>query len=97
MDAAGWWSAGINALAWQIGMAGFMVCLLAAHRALPRYSLFATGFLLFALLFTEKALTIVPAALALAVLGGMTRRDIARFFAAPGALFVVWSLIFLTL
>ena len=97
MDAAGWWSAGINALAWQIGMAGFMVCLLAAHRALPRYSLFATGFLLFALLFTEKALTIVPAALALAVLGGMTRRDIARFFAAPGALFVVWSLLFLTL
>lgn len=97
MDAAGWWSAGINALAWQIGMAGFMVCLLSARRALPRYSLFATGFLLLALLFTEKALTIVPAALALAVLAGMARRDIARFFAAPGALFVVWSLLFLTL
>lgn len=97
MDAAGWWSAGINALAWQIGMAGFMVCLLSARRSLPRYSLCATGFLLLALLFTEKALTIVPAALALAVLAGMARRDIARFFAAPGALFVVWSLIFLTL
>lgn len=97
MDAAGWWSAGINALAWQIGMAGFMVCLLSARRALLRYSLFATGFLLVALLFTEKALTIVPAALALAVLAGMARRDIVRFFAAPGALFVVWSLLFLTL
>lgn len=100
MDAAGWWSAGINALAWQIGMAGFMVCLLSfpkAPKALPRYSVFATGFLLIALLFTEKALTIAPAALALAVLAGMARRDIARFFSAPGTLFVVWSLIFLTL
>lgn len=100
MDAAGWWSAGINALAWQIGMAGFMVCLLSspkAPKALLRCSVFATGFLLIALLFTEKALTIVPAALALAVLAGMTRRDIARFFAAPGVLFVIWSLIFLTL
>ncbi|MCG7456418.1 hypothetical protein [Corynebacterium sp. c24Ua_83] len=100
MDAAGWWSAGINALAWQIGMAGFMVCLLSspkAPKALLRYSVFATGFLLIALLFTEKALTIVPAALALAVLVGMARRDIARFFSAPGALFVVWSLLFLTL
>lgn len=100
MDAAGWWSAGINALAWQIGMAGFMVCLLSAPtspKALLRYSVFATGFLFIALLFTEKALTIVPAALALAVLAGMARRDIARFFAAPGALFVIWSLLFLTL
>lgn len=96
MDAAGWWSAGINALAWQIGMAGFLLCLFAAHRSFA-YSFAATVVLLLALLFTEKALTIVPAAIALALLAGLPRRDLLRFFAAPGALFFAWSLLFLTL
>lgn len=94
MDAAGWWSAALNALAWQIGMAGFLLCVLAGRL---RHSLIATAVLLGALLFTEKALTIVPAALALALLSGLPRPRIARFFAAPGALFVAWSLLFLTL
>lgn len=107
MDAAGWWSAGLNALAWQVGMAGFTLCFLSA-RSSPnpwRHSLNATAILLLALCFTEKSLTIVPAAVALALLvdwsvkgaHDSSRSTITRFFAAPGALFLFWCVLYLTL
>lgn len=125
MAAAGWWSTAVNAFAWQAGMAGVVLCVLAARAASsphptpqppsrptpqPIVHSTATGITrptiattiaftvitLAALLFTEKALSLVPAAVVVALLVRLPRRRWS-LFVLPGALWVLWLALYLRL
>ncbi|HIW96688.1 MAG TPA: hypothetical protein H9867_09475 [Candidatus Corynebacterium gallistercoris] len=89
MAAAGWWSAGLNALAWQAGMAAVLLCM---FRPRVATSVAAAGIVLVSLLFTEKALSIVPAAWALALL--LASRPRWTWFALPTAVWAAWAVLF---
>lgn len=116
MVAAGWWSAALNALGWQVGFAAMLLCLSfvpaapkgASHTAptasssqkdcanqeRPHSRELAWGilaaFITFgALLMTEKAISIVPAAI---VGAWLARRLSWRFFCAPTLVTLAWAL-----
>lgn len=63
MDAAGWWSAALNAYAWQCCCAAVLFVLLRPGNPW-QHSAMAALILLTGLVFTEKALTILPVAIA---------------------------------
>ncbi|MEY8564987.1 hypothetical protein AALF15_00240 [Corynebacteriaceae bacterium 7-707] len=70
--ASGWWSAGVNALAWQVIAAGVGLIVLSAPARAPlgtvlARSLAAGAVLLAGLVMTEKVLTVVPATVAVAL------------------------------
>lgn len=117
MAAAGWWSTAVNAFAWQAGMAGVVLCVLAArpassphptsrptsHRtthftatSITRPTIAFTVITLATLLFTEKALSFVPAAVVVALLVRLPRRRWS-LFVLPGALWVLWLALYLRL
>ncbi|MEJ6548027.1 hypothetical protein PQI66_00525 [Corynebacterium sp. USCH3] len=101
--ASGWWSAGVNALAWQITAAGVGLILLSAPargtaRSLVSRSLAASVMLCAGLLMTEKVLSVVPALLVVAVVwraGG--RRVRVKPFALPALLTTAWAVLYLVL
>lgn len=101
MAAAGWWSTAVNAFAWQAGMAGVVLCVLAARPAssphpTSRPTIAFTVITLAALMFTEKALSLVPAAVVIALLVRLPRRKWS-LFVLPGALWVLWLALYLRL
>ena len=93
MDAAGWWSAALNAYAWQLAAAATLYALLTR-----RYR-WAAAALLAGLFFTEKAFTIVPVVLVALWL----RKHIGRPVPHPRtllplvAVFAAWLALFITL
>lgn len=96
MTASGWWSAALNALGWQLGMA---LVLFFASRAssAPKvlwFSVGATFSALLAMLFTEKGLAVVPAALIVVWL--YTRRVEWQFWAAPLVTTAAWAAVVFT-
>lgn len=109
MAAAGWWSTAVNALAWQAGMAGVTLCVLAARptpsprptatvatRSILAATITFTAIALAGLLFTEKALSLIPAAFVIALLVRLPRRQWS-LFVLPGALWVLWLVLYLRL
>ncbi|KAB3523156.1 hypothetical protein GC425_02485 [Corynebacterium sp. zg254] len=110
MDAAGWWSAALNAYAWQLCAAGMLWALLvppsprAASPATTRTSTRATTrrwllpllILLAGLLFTEKCLTIVPLIAAVLLLRRTPRAQLLPLGPAC-ALWAGWIALYATL
>lgn len=99
--ATGWWSAGVNALSWQITTAAVGLLLLSPaprDRARLMYPAAATVALFFGLLMTEKSLTVVPALCALAVVLRLSGRAVAwSRYTAPAALTVGWAVLYVVL
>lgn len=96
--ATGWWSAGVNALAWQLTAAGVGLALTAPRGVVLRTTL-ATLVLLGGLLMTERALTVVPAVLAVALVLRVRRgpsRD-RLVLVAPALLTLAWAGVYLAL
>ena len=96
--ATGWWSAGVNALAWQLTAAGVGLALTASRGVVLRTTL-ATLVLLGGLLMTERALTVVPAVLAVALVLRVRRgpsRD-RLVLVAPALLTLAWAGVYLAL
>ncbi|MGO1911256.1 MAG: hypothetical protein ACTH02_05525 [Corynebacterium sp.] len=96
--ATGWWSAGVNALAWQLTAAGVGLALTAPRGVVLRNTL-ATLVLLGGLLMTERALTVVPAVLAVALVLRVRRgpsRD-RLVLVAPALLTLAWAGVYLAL
>lgn len=101
MAASGWWSTAVNAFAWQAGMAGVILSVLAARPAssphpTSRPTITFTVITLAALMFTEKALSLVPAAVVIALLVRLPRRRWS-LFVLPGALWTLWLALYLRL
>ncbi|MDN6404489.1 hypothetical protein [Corynebacterium sp.] len=95
--ASGWWSAGVNALSWQL-TAGAVALLLLRPRVTWKHTLAASAVLLVGLLMTEKVLTVVPALIAVGIilrLGG--RRLPALPWLAPTAITAGWAGLYLYL
>lgn len=101
--ASGWWSAGVNALAWQIAAAGVGIIVLSTParsglRTAAARSLAASAVLLVGLCMTEKALSVVPALFMVAlVLRGCGRRLALAVYTLPGALTGGWAVLYLVL
>jgi hypothetical protein len=95
--ASGWWSAGVNALAWQLTAAGVGLLLL-RPTATWWHSLAATAALASGLLMTEKALSVVPALIGVAVILRLRGQRIPALpFLAPAALTAGWVALYLHL
>lgn len=102
--ATGWWSAGVNALAWQLTAAGVGLALTASRGVVLRTTL-ATLALLGGLLMTERVLTVVPAVLAVALVLRVRRSptdDDATggqrlVLVAPAVLTLAWAGVYLAL
>lgn len=82
MDAAGWWSAAMNAYPWQCACAVVLFCMLNDRPSWAAAGLFG------GLLFTEKALTILPV---VAVVLWIRQQPISwRRFTLPALTLVAW-------
>ncbi|MGO3362740.1 MAG: hypothetical protein ACTIL2_09895 [Corynebacterium sp.] len=103
--ASGWWSAGVNALAWQITAAGVGLLLLRPRdrktpppRAPWWPTVAASCVLLLGLLMTEKALSVVPALIGVAVVLRLAGRRVPALpFIAPALLTAGWAILYLQL
>lgn len=101
--ASGWWSAGINALAWQVTAAGVGIIVLSTPARLglgtTMVRSLAASIVLFAgLSMTEKSLSVVPALFVVAlVLRAGGRRNSLRVFSLPGVLTGGWVVVYLLL
>ncbi|MGP9724605.1 hypothetical protein ACT3SZ_11385 [Corynebacterium sp. AOP40-9SA-29] len=94
--ATGWWSAGVNALAWQLTAAGVGLALTASRGVVLRTTL-ATLVLLGGLLMTERALTVVPAVLAVALVLRLRRGPSGDrlVLVVPALLTLAWAGVYL--
>lgn len=95
--ASGWWSAGVNALSWQITTATVALLLLRT-RVTWLHTLAASAVLVAGLLMTEKALTVAPALIAVVVVlrfGG--RRLPLLPWLAPAVITAGWAVLYLQL
>jgi hypothetical protein len=100
--ASGWWSAGLNALAWQISAAAVGLVILSTPartpvRALVARSVLAAAVLLAGLVMTEKALTVVPALFAVVLVLRGRHRVPWAVGVVPAALTVFWAGLYLFL
>lgn len=101
--ASGWWSAGVNALAWQIAAAGVGLIILSAPARAGFYttatrSLAASTVLFAGLFMTEKALSVVPAMVMVAlVLRAGGRRFSLLVYSLPAVLTGGWVVLYLSL
>lgn len=90
--ALGWWSAAINALGWQVSCA---LALLFLHSGRQRSAVFLSINVLIGLVFTEKALSIIPLLTAVAMLFPVafhaSRRELLKRLAPAWGLTVVWA------
>lgn len=109
--ASGWWSAGVNALSWQITAAAVGLLLLPRSSAAPSgrmssgrmssaavSSTAATAALFAGLVMTEKALTVIPALIAVTLVLRMSGRVVPVVpFIAPTVLTAAWAGLYLVL
>lgn len=91
--AAGWWSASINAFAWQIAAAGIMLLGLREKPSPLAQTIGFTAIQFTALLFTEKALSLIAVIAVIAVFRALHFKQPALLQAmiAPVILTVVWA------
>lgn len=100
--ASGWWSAGVNALAWQITAAGVGLVVLSTPARAPVRTLLvrssvAAAVLLAGLVMTEKALTVVPALFAVVLVLRGRHRIPWTVGVLPAVLTVAWAGLYLAL
>ena len=103
--AIGWWSAAINALAWQLAAAGIVLVGLRPHIRPMTLALAFTGIEFIALVFTEKALSLIALMIAVAWIRSITITDCQshrvapwyRTLLAPAILTVAWTVLYLSI
>ncbi|OFT90678.1 hypothetical protein [Corynebacterium sp. HMSC28B08] len=92
-SATGWWSAAINALAWQLAAVGILLVGLRTKNGTVALSIAFTGIQLTALLFTEKALSLVAIIATVTWVRAQVQRQprLLRATIAPAVLTVAWA------
>lgn len=98
-SATGWWSAAINALAWQLAAVGILLVGLHAKNRTVALSIAFTGIQLTALLFTEKALSLVAIIATVTWVRAQVQRQprLLRATIAPAVLTVAWAAWYLSI
>lgn len=102
--AIGWWSAAINALAWQLAAAGIVLVGLRPRIRPMTLALAFTGIEFIALLFTEKALSLIALMIAVVWVRSIATdrqpHQVAPWYPtliAPAILTVVWTALYLSI
>lgn len=98
-SATGWWSAAINALAWQLAAVGILLVGLRTKNRTVALSIAFTGIQLTALLFTEKALSLVAIIATVTWVRAQVQRQprLLRATIAPAVLTVAWAAWYLSI
>ncbi|WP_426716441.1 hypothetical protein ACEN19_10425 [Corynebacterium auriscanis] len=92
-SATGWWSAAINALAWQLAAVGILLVGLRTKNRTVAMSIAFTGIQLTALLITEKALSLITIIATVTWVRAQVQRQprLLRATIAPAVLTVAWA------
>ncbi|MCX2162406.1 hypothetical protein [Corynebacterium auriscanis] len=98
-SATGWWSAAINALAWQLAAVGILLVGLRTKNRTVALSIAFTGIQLTGLLFTEKALSLVAIIATVTWVRAQVQRQprLLRATIAPAVLTVAWAAWYLSI